>query len=87
VKPAQVKKKIAPQYPDAARRAGVAGTVRIAMIILPDGTLDDLIVLSAPDDSLAVAALMAVRLWRYSPTYLDDQAVEASLTVDVNFGR
>ena len=87
VKPAQVVKKVTPVYPASERKAGIRGTVRIAMVILPDGGLDDLVVLSAPDDNLAIAALMAVRLWRYSPTYLDDQPVEASLTVDVNFGR
>jgi TonB family protein len=64
-----------------------AGTVRISMIIMPDGTVDDLVVLSTPNDDLAIAALMAVRLWRYSPAYLDGEASEANLTVDVNFDR
>jgi outer membrane biosynthesis protein TonB len=57
------------------------------MIILPDGTVGDLVTLSAPDRDMAVAALLAVSKWRYSPTYLDDQAVEASLTVDVTFQK
>jgi len=85
VKPAQVKKKVKPVYPNTARLAGVRGTVKIAAIILPDGTLDDLVVVSAPDTSLALNALLAVRQWHYSPTYLDGQAVEASLTIDVDF--
>ena len=55
------------------------------MIILPNGTVDDLVVLSARNSNFAVAALLAVRRWEYSPTHLDDQPVEASLTVDVNF--
>ena len=87
VKPAQVTKRVAPVYPDSAKKAGINGTVKIATIILPDGTLDDMVVLSAPDASLALAALLAVRQWRYSPTSLDGQAVEASLTIDVNFER
>ncbi len=85
VKPAQVKSKLSPIYPDAERKSGIRGSVRIAMIILPNGALDDLVVLSAPDGGLARAALAAVRQWKYSPTYLDGQAVEANLTVDVNF--
>ena len=85
VKSAQVVKKVMPLYPVAERKAGVHGPVRIAMIILPDGTLDDLVVLTAPDDNLAIAALAAVRQWRYSPTSLDGEPVEANLTVDVNF--
>ncbi len=87
VKPAQVKKKVTPAYPDAERTAGIGGTVKIAMIILPDGTVNDLVVLSAPNSNLAVAALLAARRWQYSPTYLDDQPVEASLTVDVTFQK
>ena len=87
VRPAQVTKKITPVYPDAERTAGVAGVVKIAMIILPDGTVNDLVVLSAPNINLATAALLAVRRWQYSPTYLDDQPVEARLTVDVTFQK
>jgi TonB family protein len=87
VRPAQVKKKIMPFYPDAERNAGVAGVVKIAMIILPDGSVNDLVVLSAPNSNLALAALLSVRRWQYSPTYLDDQPVEASLTVDITFQR
>jgi len=87
VRPAEVRQKILPVYPDADRKAGVEGPVRLSMIILPDGTVDDLVALSAPDGGMAVAALLAVRRWRYIPTYLDDQPVEASLTVDVTFQK
>src|SRR5579859_3067966 len=87
VKSPQDKKKVKPVYPDAARRAGVHGNVRIATILLPDGTLDDLVVLSAPRKDLAVAALVAVRQWRYSPTQLDGEPVETNLTIDVKFER
>ncbi len=50
---------------DAARKAGVHGNVRIATILLPDGSLDYLVVLSAPSRGLAVPALVAVRRLRY----------------------
>lgn len=86
VKPAQETKKLTPVYPAAERKAGIRGTVRLAMIILPNGAVDDLVVLSAPNSNFAVPALLAVRQWEYSPTYLDNEPVEASLTVDVNFG-
>ncbi len=82
-----LRKKVTPTYPDAARRAGVEGNVRIATIVLPDGTLDDLVVVSAPNKDLAVAALVAVRQWRYSPTYLDGEPVETNFTIDVKFDR
>jgi TonB family protein len=82
-----LKKKVSPTYPDAARRVGVEGNVRIATIVLPDGTLDDLVVLSAPNKELAVATLVAVRQWRYSPTHLDGEPVETNFTIDVKFDR
>jgi TonB family protein len=85
VRPAQVRKTVTPTYPSADRKAGVHGVVKIAMIILRDGTVNDLVVLSAPSDSLAVAALVAVRRGLYSPTYWDGQPIEASLTVDIDF--
>jgi TonB family protein len=87
VKFPQDKKKVTPIYPDAARKAGVHGNVRIATILLPDGSLDDLVALSAPSRDLAVAALVAVRQWRYSPTQLDGEPVETSFTIDVEFDR
>ena len=87
VKTPQDKKKVTPVYPDAARKAGVHGNVRIATILLPDGSLDDLVVLSAPSRDLAVAALAAVRQWRYSPTLLDGEPVETNFTIDVKFDR
>jgi hypothetical protein len=37
VRPAQVTRKVTPVYPDTERTAGMAGVVKIAMIILPDG--------------------------------------------------
>ncbi len=87
VKPAQLKKQVPPVYPEAERKAGIKGVVRIAMVILPDGTVNDLVVLSAPNTNLGIAALSAVRRWQYSPTYLDDQPVEATLTVNVTFQK
>jgi TonB family protein len=87
VRPADLKQKLAPVYPEADRKAGVEGSVKLSMIILPDGTVEDLVVLSAPDAEMGLAALLAVRKWRYSPTYLDDEPVETSLTVDINFQK
>ena len=55
--------------------------------MLSDGSLDDLVVLSAPDKDLAVAALIAVRQWRYLPTRVEGKPVETRMTIDVKFGR
>jgi TonB family protein len=87
VKFPELKKKVTPVYPAAARNAGIEGKARIATVLLPDGTLEDLVVLSAPNQDLAVAALIAVRQWHYSPTRLDGKPVETNFTIDVDFKR
>jgi TonB family protein len=77
--------KVAAAYPASAKQAGISGTVDIATVMRVDGTLDDLVVLSAPTSDLALAALVAVRQWRYTPTLLDGRALEVEFTVHVNF--
>ena len=64
----------------------VMGTgVQIAGIIRTNGTFDDIVVLHAPNPELALATLSAVRQRRYTPTYVDGQAVEVVTITDVRF--
>ncbi len=77
--------KVQPIYPASAKQARISGNVRIWASLRTDGTLDDMVVLSAPSADLALAALLAVRKWRYSPTFSDGKAVEVEFTIDVNF--
>jgi len=84
IAPARVLKKVEPVYPVGVK---AGGTVRIAAVILADGKLDDLVVLSAPDERFAPAALLAVRRWQYTPTQADGRPTESNITIDVNFHR
>jgi TonB family protein len=59
--------------------------VVIELEILLDGTVDDLVVLSAPSPELAVAALTAVQQWRCSPARRNGKPVETFTTIDVLF--
>lgn len=83
----EVKKKVTPDYPHTAGRDRIKGSARISAILLSDGSIDDLVVLSAPDKDLAVAALMAVRQWRYSPALLDGKQVEVKMNIDIKYGH
>jgi protein TonB len=76
--------KVTPQYPAAARTAGVQGTVVLAAVIGKDGKVQDVRVVSGPA-VLTRAAVDAVRQWRYKPYYLNGQAVEVDTTINVNF--
>ena len=79
-------KDVRPTYPASMREAGLAGVVPIEAIIGRDGTVSSVRVLSAqvhPD--FAIAAVDAVRQWRFTPTLLNGVAVEVVITVKVTF--
>jgi len=84
VKQARLLKQVAPAYPATATVAGMGASVQIAGLIRTNGTFDDIVVLSAPSPDLALATLLAVRQWRYSPTYVEGQAVEVVTVTDVH---
>ncbi len=75
---------IAPEYPRAARDAGVQGVVVIEATIDRDGTVADAHILRGVP-GLNEAALAAVRQWVYTPTLLSGVPVEVLMTVTVGF--
>ena len=77
---------VRPVYPAAMREAGLTGVVPIEAVIGSDGTVSSVRVLSAqvhPD--FAIAAVDAVRQWRFTPTLLNGVPVEVVMTVSVRF--
>lgn len=77
---------VRPVYPPAMRDAGREGIVPIDAVIGQDGAVHSVRVLSAsihPD--FAVAAVDAVRQWRFDPTLLNGAPVDVAMTVKVAF--
>ena len=77
---------VRPVYPASMREAGLMGVVPIEAIIGRDGVVLSVRVLSAqihPD--FAIAAVDAVRQWRFTPTLLNGSPVEVVMTVSVRF--
>ncbi len=75
-----------PVYPQSMRDAGREGTVPVEATIGIDGAVHSVRVLSAsihPD--FAVAAVDAVRQWRFDPTLLNGKPVEVTMIVSVAF--
>jgi len=75
-----------PQYPADALAAGIEGVVIAEIVVNEGGNVTDAKILrSVPllDD----AALKAVRLWQYTPTLVNGQAVPVRMTVTVNFSQ
>jgi protein TonB len=71
----QLVSRIEPTYPPEAVQQEIAGTVKVHAAIGRDGTVQS--VEANGPAMLAEAAMNAVRQWRYKPTLLDGQAVEA----------
>lgn len=77
---------VAPVYPESMRMAGLSGVVPVEAVIGVDGRVSSVRVLSAqvhPD--FAIAAVDAVRQWRFTPTLLNRVPVEVTMTVTLRF--
>jgi len=79
-------RKVLPQYPDMARRAGVSGDVVLSGTISTDGKLKNLNVVSG-SPLLREAAMAAARQWRYSPYLLGGKPVETETHITISFHR
>jgi TonB family protein len=84
VQAARLIKRVQPLYPEVARSERLSGVVKLHTIIAKDGSVRSLRVLSGAC-SLTMAAIEAVRQWRYQPTLLNGQPVEVDTQIDVIF--
>jgi len=76
--------RVAPEYPPAARQAGVDGTVMLSANVLEDGTVGDVkVVNSIP--LLDAAAIAAVRQWRFRPAIAKGLPVATWVVVPLKF--
>ena len=73
-------KKVEPVYPPIARSARMEGTVVVDAVILKDGTVSEVKVLSSSNRMFDQACIDAVRQWRFTPGSQD-----VVLSVTVNF--
>ncbi len=80
----QVMRKTAPVYPEAAKSAGIKGTVRFRVVVGRDGTVTSLQLIDG-HPLLVAAALHAVETWTYTPVILNDNPVEIITEVTVTF--
>jgi len=75
----RAKSKVQAVYPELARKMNITGTVKVEVVVAPNGTVKDAKVIGG-HPVLATAALEAVRKWRFEPT-----AMESSGVVDFKF--
>ncbi len=75
----KVKSKVPAAYPELARKMNLTGTVKVEIVVLPNGTVKEAKVVGG-HPVLASAALDAIKKWRFEPA-----AVESSGVVDFKF--
>lgn len=75
----RAKSKVQPEYPELARKMSLSGTVKVAVVVAPNGTVKEAKVMGG-HPVLANAALEAVKKWRFEPA-----AAESSGVVDFKF--
>jgi len=84
VQAAQLISRVEPAYPFLAKETKTEGTVRLHAIISREGRIVALDVMSG-HPLLVMAALDAVRQWRYRPTLLNGEPVEVETSITVIF--
>lgn len=75
----RVKTKVDPSYPDIARRMGISGTVRLAVVIAPNGTVKTTTAVGG-HPVLLNAAIDAVKKWKFEPA-----SAESTGTIEIKF--
>ena len=84
LQPPKLIKRVTPEYPPAARAAGIQGVVKFTATIAKDGTIHNVQAVSG-SSLLIPAATDAVKKWLYQPTMLDGDPVEVVTQIEVNF--
>ena len=77
-------KSVSPIYPETARRLNMTGSVTVEAQIGADGKVKEVKVVEG-EPMLARAAMIAVKQWKYRPSYLNGEPVESSSRVVLNF--
>ena len=75
----------APEYPAAARRAGVEGRVIVRAWVDAEGTVREVQVLAGLDPLVDQAAVEAVERWTFSPALKEGRPVPVWVTVPLTF--
>lgn len=83
----KVLRSVPPTYPEAARKAGVTGTVVLQALVDEQGVVQQVEVLRSLEKGCTDAAVQAVRQWRYEPARFakSGKPVAVFFTVTINF--
>ena len=80
----RIRHEVLPEYPEDARQAGVQGVVVLDVVVSAEGAVTQVKFVSGPE-ALSLAAIDAVRWWRYEPYLVSGQPATVGTTVAVDF--
>jgi len=79
--PLKPTKKVLPVYPDVLKHAGISGTVKVRVIIGPDGTVRD--VEARGGGAIFIDSVTkALKQWRFMPTAEHQRVSEVTVTFE-----
>jgi TonB family protein len=70
----KAKTRVAPIYPDIARRMSIAGTVKLAIVVAPNGSVKSSKAMGG-HPVLVNAAMDAVRQWKFEPAATESTGI------------
>ena len=70
----RAKTRVDPNYPELARKMNLSGTVKIEVVVAPNGSVKDARVVGG-HPVLANAALDAARKWRFEPASTESKGI------------
>ncbi|MDP6528986.1 MAG: energy transducer TonB [Gemmatimonadota bacterium] len=81
----KVKKRVIPEYPDLARRAGIEGEVLLKVTIDERGKVMHVTVVRSDAEIFNDAAIRAVKKWRFIPAEQSGNPVKATIVIPLSF--
>lgn len=70
----RAKNKVAPVYPELAHKMNISGTVKIEVVVAPNGTVKQARIVGG-HPVLATAALDAAKKWKFEPSSADSTGI------------
>jgi protein TonB len=86
VQEAKLVRRVNPDYPSAARKDGISGSVDLEVTVSTQGNVEDVAVTQAtPPGMFDKSAIAAVRKWKYDPRFVDGLPAQAHVKVHLEF--
>lgn len=85
VKAPVVLSRVEPYYPESARADRISGIVILEVVVDHSGIVKEAVILKDLPHGLGLAALDAVRQWRFSPATRNGEPVDVIFNLTVNF--